>query len=126
VRYLDQRSLGEGKTSRERCFFLHARPGAVVKNKTVAVRGKDKRNVESNSVIERLVHAVADAVVIVFCLDDGDGNIGLVIEDVIGALGLATRHELSTDDDTALGERDLLVVSALWRGLRTWSKYRAR
>jgi hypothetical protein len=52
---------------------------------------------------------LADAVIVVLRLDDGDRDIGFVIKDVIGALGFATGNELPPDDDTSLGEGDLLT-----------------
>ena len=52
---------------------------------------------------------VADAVVVVLGLDQGDRNVGLVVEDVVGSLGLAPGDELAADDDPALGEADLLA-----------------
>ena len=95
---------GREGIERKRGFFLRARPGAVVKDKTVAVGGKHKRDIEGHRIVEGLLHSVADAVVVVLCLDDGDRDIGLVIKDVIGALGLATGDELAADDDAPLGE----------------------
>ena len=56
-----------------------------------------------------LLHPVADAVIVVLCFDDGYRNVGLVIQDVIGALGFATGNELSADDDAPLGEGNLLA-----------------
>ena len=56
-----------------------------------------------------MLHPVADAMVVVLRLDDGYWNIGLVIKDVIGALGFATGDELSPDDDASLGKGDLLA-----------------
>jgi hypothetical protein len=47
-------------------------------------------------------------VVIVLRLNDGNRDIGLVIKDVIGALGFAARDELAADDDASFGEVDLL------------------
>jgi hypothetical protein len=47
--------------------------------------------------------------VVVLRLDDGDGDVRLVIKDVIGALRFAARHELAPDDDASLGEGDLLA-----------------
>ena len=37
------------------------------------------------------------------------GRFGLVVEDVVGLLGLAALHRLAADDDAALGEVDLLA-----------------
>ena len=72
-----------------------------MKDKAVAVGREHKRDIEGDGVVERLLHSGADAVVIVLRLDDGDRDIGLVIEDVIGALGFAAGDELSSDDDTS-------------------------
>src|SRR5690606_10582138 len=41
--------------------------------------------------------------------DQGERDVRLVIEDVVGALGLAAGDELATHDDPALGEADLLA-----------------
>lgn len=43
--------------------------------------------------------------VVVFGLDDCDGYIWLVTEDVIGPLGFTARNQFSTDDDPPLCER---------------------
>ena len=80
-----------------------------MKDKAVAVGREHKRDVEGHGIVEGLLHSVADAVVVVLGLDDGDRNIGLVIKDVIGALGFAARDELSPDNDASLGEIDLLA-----------------
>ena len=55
------------------------------------------------------MHAVADAVCVVLGLDDREGNVGLVVEDVVGALGLTASDQLAANDDAALGEADLLA-----------------
>ena len=47
--------------------------------------------------------------VVVLGFDNGDGDIGLVIEDVVGALGFAAGDEPAPDDDPALGEADFLA-----------------
>ena len=80
-----------------------------MKDKAIAVGREHKRDVECDGIVERLLHPVADAVVVVLRLDDGDWDIGLVIKDVIGAFGLAAGNELSPDDDASLGESDLLT-----------------
>ena len=60
-------------------------------------------------VVERLLHAVADAVVVVLGLDQRERDVRLVVEDVVGALRLAAGDQLAADDDAALGEADLLA-----------------
>ena len=101
---------GEGKASSARFgFLLGARAGAVVEDEAVAVGGEDKRDVERRGVFEGLLHAVADAVVVVLGLDEGDGDVRLVVEDVVGALGLAAGDQLAANDDAALGEADFFA-----------------
>ena len=56
---------------------------------------------------KRLLHPVADGVVVVLGLDDRDRNIRLVVEDVVSELGLAPRDHLASDVDLTLGEVDL-------------------
>jgi len=80
-----------------------------MEDKTVTIGGEHKRYVEGHRIVESLLHSVADAVIVVLRLDNGDGDIGLVIEDVIGALGFPTGNELSPDDNASLGERDLFA-----------------
>jgi len=46
---------------------------------------------------------------IVLGLDDRKGNIGLVIEDVIGAPSLSACDQLAVDDDVPLDEAHLLA-----------------
>ena len=80
-----------------------------MKDEAVAIGGKDKGNIEGYGVIEGLLHAVADAVVVVLGLDDGDRDVGLVVEDVVGALRLPARDQFSADDDPPFGESDFLA-----------------
>ena len=75
----------------------------------VAVGAVGKRHVEDLGVFERLLHAGADGVVVVLGLDDGERDVRLVEEDVVGLLGLAALDGLAADDDAALGEVDLLA-----------------
>ncbi len=54
------------------------------------------------------MHAGADAVVIVFGLDQTDRQVGLEVENVVGELPLATFDGLAPDHHAAVGEIDLL------------------
>ena len=47
--------------------------------------------------------------VVVLRLDQGDGDVRLVVENVVGALGLAAGDQLAADDDPAFGEIDLFA-----------------
>ena len=58
---------------------------------------------------ELIVHAVAYAVVVVLGLDDGNRDVGLVVEDVIGTLGFAPGHQFAADDDAPFGKSDFLA-----------------
>ena len=80
-----------------------------MEDKAVAVGRKHERDVERRGVVESLLHAVADAVVVVLGLDQRDRDVGLVVEDVVGTLGFASGDQLAANDDAALGEADLLA-----------------
>ncbi len=75
----------------------------------VAVGGEDEGDVESLAVLKPLLHPSADGVVVVLRFDKGYGDVRLVVEDVVGALGLASDDELSANDDAAFREADLLA-----------------
>ncbi len=49
---------------------------------------------------------------VVLGLDQRQRDVGLVVEDVVGPLGLAAADQLAAHDDAALGEADLLARSA--------------
>ena len=103
--------FGRRRESVERELLLDGRvlAGAVVHEEGVAVAADGKRHVERLGVVQPLLHAVADAVVVVLGLDDGDGQVGGVVEDVVGPLLLAPRVQLAAHDDAAVGEGDLLA-----------------
>ena len=70
-----------------------------MEDEAVAVRGEDERDVEDLGVLQRLLHAVADRVVVVLRLDDRDRDVGLVVEDVVRELRLPPGHHLAADVD---------------------------
>jgi hypothetical protein len=80
-----------------------------VEHEAGAVRGENEGDVERDGVIERLLHPIADAVGIVLGLDQGERDVRLVIENVVGALGLAARDQLAAHDDPAFGEANFLA-----------------
>jgi hypothetical protein len=45
----------------------------------IAVRGEYKRDFKRLGIFETLLHSIANAVRIVFCLDESDRDIGFVI-----------------------------------------------
>lgn len=58
-----------------------------------------------------MLHAVANGVYIVLGLNDRDGQVWLVVEDVVRPLLLAARVHLAAHDDAALGVGDF---SRIW------------
>ena len=80
-----------------------------MEDEPVAVGGEDERDVEDLGVVQRLLHAVTDGVVVVLRLDDGDRDVGLVVEDVVSELGLPPSHHLAPDVDLPFGEVDLAL-----------------
>lgn len=59
--------------------------------------------------IDAIAGGVADAVRAILGLDDGQGDVGLVVEHVVGALAFAARDQLAAHDDAALGKAHLLT-----------------
>jgi len=74
-------------------FLLRAGPSAIVEHEAVAIAGEDEGDIEGVGVFEGLLGAVANAVVVVLGLDNGEGDVGLVIKDVVGALVLVPEEE---------------------------------
>ena len=83
--------------------------GAVVLQEGVAVGAVGERDIEHLGVLERLLHAVADGVVVVLGLDDGEREVRLVEQDVVGLLRLPASDRLAANDDAALGEVGFLT-----------------
>lgn len=52
---------------------------------------------------------VADAVRVILGFDQGERNVRLDVEDVVGPLGLAASHHFAADDDSTLREADFLT-----------------
>jgi hypothetical protein len=48
-------------------------------------------------------------VAVVLRLNDCNGNVGLVIKDVVGSLSLTPRYEFAADDYSPIGEGDFLA-----------------
>ena len=89
-------------------FLLGAGARPVVEDEAVAIGGKHEGNLQGLRVVQSLLHAVADGVGVVLCLDQGDGDVGLVVEDVVGPFALASAGQLAAHGDAALGEADFL------------------
>jgi hypothetical protein len=110
-RAISRPQLGGRREGVERKVDLtrNAGTGAIVEHEAITVRGKHEGDVQRFGVVDRLLHPIADAMRVVFRLDDRDRDVGLVVEDVIGALGFTARHKLAAYDDAALREAHLLA-----------------
>ena len=93
----------------ELTLYLRRLPGAVMHQKTVAIRAEYERDVEHFRIMQSLLHAIAKVVFVVLGFDDGNRDIGLVVQNVIGALGLTARVQLAAHDDTPFGEGDFFA-----------------
>ena len=80
-----------------------------MKQEGVTVAAEDERDVEDFGVIQRLLDARADCVFIVLRLNDGDGNVRFVIENVVGPLPGSTGVEFPPDINPAVREADFLT-----------------
>jgi hypothetical protein len=56
-----------------------------------------------------LLDAAADRIVVIFGFDQSNGNVRLVVENVICALSFAASYKLATDYDPAFGETNLFT-----------------
>ena len=80
-----------------------------MEQKAIAIAGKHERNVERFGIAEGLLHAGAERVLVVLRLDDGNGQVLLVIEDVVSSTRLATAVHFAAHDNASLGEADFLT-----------------
>ena len=80
-----------------------------MEHEAVAVRGENEGNIKRRGVVEALLHAVADRMIVVLRFNQRDRDIRLVIEYEVGLFGLAARDQLAAHDDPALGEIDLFA-----------------
>ena len=70
---------------------------------------RNKWDIESGCVLDRLLHAAADGVIIVLRFDQSDGNIWFVVENVVGSLRFTPRNQLAANYDSASREEDLFT-----------------
>lgn len=94
--------------------FLHSElpfhlPGGfspVVFEESVSVRGIHERDVERCRISEGLLHTVPDGMGIVLGFDYGDGEVPLVVEDVVGPFRFAAGNGLPLYLDAAFRKRN--------------------
>lgn len=56
-----------------------------MKDKAIAVAAQHAGDIENVGILQTLLHTCAYGVLIVFGLHESNGNVGLVIEDIVGA-----------------------------------------
>lgn len=75
----------------------------------IAVAAEYSWYVQDGGVIQPLLYACHDRMLVVLGLNDGDRDIGFVVKDVIRPLALATGSEIALHIDTAIGKTDFLA-----------------
>ena len=70
----------------------------------VAVAAEDKGNIKGSRVIEGLLDTRGNGVRVVLCLNNRNGNVRLVVEDVIGPFPTAPSMEFPSDIDATVRE----------------------
>lgn len=78
----------------------------VMKQEPIPIAAEHARDVEYPSIVECLLDACPHGVGIVFRLDDGDGDVWLIIKDIVGPLAFAPCGEFAPHVDFTIGERD--------------------
>jgi hypothetical protein len=77
-----------------------------MEQKPIPIAAEHAGDVEQLRILQRLLDARPHGVLIVLRLDDGDGDVWLIIKDIVGPLALATGGEFATDVDFASGKGD--------------------
>lgn len=82
-------------------------PGTpVMEQKPIPIAAEHAGDVEYPGIVERLLDACPHGVGIVLCLDDGDGDVRLIIKDIVGPLALAPCGEFAPHVDFTIGKGD--------------------
>ena len=84
-----------------------------MKNEAIAIAAEHKGNVQNFSVAEGLLHTCADGVRVVLCLDDSDGNVRFVVENVVGELPLSPSVHVALHVNPPIREIDLFSYLGL-------------
>src|ERR1019366_22033 len=79
-------------------FHFRTYSGLVMKGKAVTVCGR---------ILQRLLHTVTNGVIVILHFNDRDGNVGLVILDVVSEFSLTSRDHLVRDMNLSIREEDL-------------------
>ncbi len=99
--------IGAGKLIQAKLAFDDATLGdLVVEQEAITIAAEHERHLQHFGVAKGLLHARADGVLVVLCLDDSDGKIGLVEQDVVGPFVLASCVQFAANNDAPLGQEE--------------------
>ena len=77
--------------------------------KGIPIRAVGKRNIEDFGILQSLLHAVTNRMIVVFGLDNRDGHVGLIVQDIVGFFSLSPLHRFSTHYHSSLSKKELLT-----------------
>ncbi len=80
-----------------------------MEEKAGAIGAEDEGNILHSGRIQRLGHAVTKRMAGILRFNKSQGDIGLVVEDEVGAADLAPGMQLASDNDSTFGEGDFLA-----------------
>lgn len=72
--------------------------------KGVPIGGKSQGDIQHGCIFEGLLHSMADSMVIILGLNNGDGDVRLIIQNIINTFGSAPGDGITTDIDAAIGQ----------------------
>ena len=75
-----------------------------MKEEAVAIGGENKRDVEDFGIIDSLLHTTAEGLLVILGFDNGYGEVGFEIDDIVGTFAFAFDNGLATHGDTAISE----------------------
>jgi hypothetical protein len=75
--------------------------------KTIAVAAVDRGDVQDAGIVQGLLDARFDRMPVIFGLDNGQGDIGLVVKDVIGPFALTSNGQVTFHINAPIGKRVL-------------------
>ena len=84
----------------------------VMLKEAVAVGAVNKRYIQHLGILDALLHTSANAVLVVLCLDNCQGQIWLVVQQIVSAFPLATGSNIPSDDNATV--REVILHSDLF------------
>ena len=78
-----------------------------MEEKTIAVAAENAGNIQNAGVVEGLLHTGPHGMFVVFGLNDGNGDIGLVVKNVVGPFAFSPGGHFTANVDFSVGKRNL-------------------